>query len=265
MPITYTSAADQLALGTLWVGYIPTPQVDALAAQIKAKQSKFYTAVPIEAARQLAARVLSGWGITGTISGSAGSGSSSSGGAGGAGGGVGSGTGAIGGAGSGSTDVRRDAIIGVVSSLGAIALVVFAVLGVQYLKRRREMGRQHTRLADAASSSASLGSGAGGRGGRDGGVVVGEREFDRDSVGAPRRRSFYFAEDSLRGWEVERGEAVLAGGGGGGVADEFGIQQVSGLKRQQQQQQGMSQRKVGPVVVPGLISAPILRESSMNW
>jgi len=82
-------------------------------------------------------------------------------------------------------------------------------------------------------------------------VQSGGREFDRDSVGAPRRRSFYFAEDSLRGWEAEREHER--------EFNEFGSSAGPSPTG------GMSQRKVGPVVVPGSISAPILRESSMNW
>jgi hypothetical protein len=231
IPTTYTSPSDQLDLGTLWVAYIPTDQVDPLAAMIKAKQSKFYSSVSITAAKQLAARVMPGWGIRGTVS-LNGDGSSSGGG----GATVVSGTGAAADAGQ---NARRDAIIGVVSSLGAIALLVLVVLIVHSVKRRRDMA--HRRLLDQASVGGSSSSGE----------DVGGREFDRDSVGMPRRRSFYFAEDSLRGYEAERDRE----------ATELGLQAGGS----QGGRPGMTQRKVGPIVVPGSISAPILRESSMNW
>jgi len=78
-------------------------------------------------------------------------------------------------------------------------------------------------------------------------------EFDQDSVGGARRRSFYFAEDSLRGYQEDRGDdliqfdhaAIGQGGGQGGVRGSA----------------VMSQRRV----VPATISAPILQQSSMNW
>jgi hypothetical protein len=234
IPTTYTSPADQLDLGTLWIGYIPTDQVDTLEAMIKAKQSKFYKGVPIEAAKQLAARVRSGWGIRGAVG--VGDPGSSSGG-GGSSGGSGSNSGAD------QQKARRDAIVGVVSSLGAIAVLVLVVLIVHSVKRRRELA--HRRLADRSSSVGSSGSSGEDVGG-DAPGVSGGRDFDRDSVGAPRRRSFYFAEDSLRGWEAEQDR-------------DRDLNEVGGRSPT------MSQRRVGPVVVPGSISAPILRESSMNW
>jgi len=205
---------------------------------IKAKQSKFYTAVPNEAARQLAQRVRTGWPLRGGVN--LPDGSSSSGGS--SGGPSSGGNGGSGGS-SNQQKARKDAIVGVVSSLGAIALLVLVVLIVHSVKRRRELA--HRRLADQSSSVGSSGSDHHG----PQAVQSGGREFDRDSVGAPRRRSFYFAEDSLRGWEAEREPER--------EFNEFGGSGTSPVA-------GMSQRKVGPVVLPGSISAPILRESSMN-
>ena len=228
VPMSYTSPADQLDLGTIFYGYIPSDKVDTLEAMIKAKQSKFYLGVSNPAAQQLAARVRSGWGVRG----GPGDDTSSSGGSS---GGNGSGTAAN------QQKARRDAIVGVVSSLGAIAVLVLIVLIVHSVKRKRELA--HRRLADRASS---LGSGED----VGGAAVSGGREFDRDSVGAPRRRSFYFAEDSLRGWEAERDPDRELNELGGRSPSSGG---------------GISQRRVGPIVVPGSISAPILRESSMNW
>lgn len=228
VPTTYTGPSDQIDLGTLYVAYIPSSQVDALEAMIKAKQSKFYTGLGVPAAQQLAATVMSGWQIVGEVGlgGDDGSTSTSTS----SGGGSGNGSDALSG---GSDAVRRDAIVGVVSSLGAIAVLVLVVLVVHSVKRKREMA--HRRLTDRGSDS------SGGSGGlQQEGVQEGGREFDRDSVGGQRRRSFYFAEDSLRGWEAER------------ELNEFGEGTTT-----------MTQRRT--VILPGSISAPILRESSMNW
>jgi len=106
--------------------------------------------------------------------------------------------------------------------------LVLAFLVYRSIKRKREMA--HRRLSDPAA----------------GGEIVGARpegrEFDQDSVGGARRRSFYYAEDSLRGFQ------------GAGQED---VQYDSRANVP-----GMSQRRN---IVPAAISAPILRESSMNW
>ena len=96
-------------------------------------------------------------------------------------------------------------------------------------RRRRELA--HHGLSDAI--------GVGMRGAESGGYFTGQRpegrEFDEDSLGGQRRRSFYYAEDSLRARE-EQGSPESVGAG-----------------------PMMSQRRVVP------ISAPVLTESSMNW
>jgi len=199
----------------MWLGYIPSDLVDALAAQIKAKQSKFYTGVSGVAA-DLAARVNPGFSLRSVAD---------SGGVNGGGNTGGGPTGAT----SDATKSRQDAIIGVVSALGAIALLVLVFLVYRTMKKKRQLA--HRRLSDPP--------------GMDAAAVAGVRpqgtEFDQDSVGGARRRSFYFAEDSLRGYEGERQEQDVA---------------VSGAPTT------MSQRRN---VVPATISAPILKESSMNW
>jgi hypothetical protein len=196
--------------------------IDTLAAAIKAKQSPFYTGPALNTvAEQLAQRVNSGFSLRSvadpnTDSGDSGSGSSGS-----------SGTGAT----SSGSKARQDAIIGVVSALGAIALLVLLFLIYRSIKRRQQLA--HRRLSDPP----------------DMGVRPDGREFDRDSVGGARRRSFYFAEDSLRGFQGDRQD------------DAFDQRMMM-----QQPQQGpgasVTQRRN---VMPGAISAPILRESSMNW
>lgn len=216
MPTTYQTAADQSVLGTMWLGYIPSDMVDTLAAEIKAKQSAFYTAVPDTVAQALAAHVNTGFSITSVPDPNLSPSSSSS----------SSGAGAVG---SASTEgkARQDAIIGVVSALGAIAVLVLVFLVYRSMKRRKQLA--HRRLSDPPDA-----------------VVEGSRpegrEFDQDSVGGARRRSFYYAEDSLRGY-AERNE------------DAVGPSAASANPQ-------ITQRRN---VIPAAISAPILRESSMNW
>ncbi|KAG5653650.1 hypothetical protein H0H81_011610 [Sphagnurus paluster] len=201
------------SLGTMWLGYIPSDQVDNLAAQIKAKQSAFYTGVPDNVAQALASHVNSGFSLKAVAdpnlipssNGSGGSNTSS--------------------ATSDSSKARQDAIIGVVSALGAIAILVLVFLVYRSIKRRRELA--HRRLSDAPDAYI--------------GARPEGREFDQDSVGGARRRSFYYAEDSLRGFQQRNDDLPYDG---------------------RPQQPGMTQRRN---VLPSAISAPILRESSMNW
>lgn len=212
VPSSYKSPTDSIQLGTMWLGYIPTDQVDTLAAEIKTKQSAFYTGVPDGVARALASHVNSGFSInsvadpnTGDIGpGSTGSSASSS-----------------------NGKSRQDAIIGVVSALGAVALLVLVFLVYRSMKRRRELA--HRRLSDPPDAGA---------------FVVGARpdgrEFDQDSVGGARRRSFYYAEDSLRGFQGDRNDE-----------NQYDSRSPT-----------MSQRRN---VAPATISAPILQQSSMNW
>jgi hypothetical protein len=78
--------------------------------------------------------------------------------------------------GSGLSKMNQNIVIGVVTALGGLALIIVAFLAWRAYKRRRD--------AKAALIA------AGGR--------PSQRSFDRDSQGSPRRRSFYFAEDSLQ-------------------------------------------------------------------
>ncbi|EEB94501.1 hypothetical protein MPER_06674, partial [Moniliophthora perniciosa FA553] len=200
-----------------YVAYIPTDQVNNLAAMIKAPQSAFYTSVDIAAARSLALLVNSGYSLLSVPDPNGGdggqtrsSGNSNS---------------------SGSTDrTRQDAIIGVVSALGAIAVLVLAFLVYKWYQRRQEAA--HRRLSDPVAGARPDG-----------------REFDQDSLGGQRRRSFYFAEDSLRGFQEPQQEEYSY------HHDQNGVRTspVGGV---------MTQRRN---VVPAAISQPILRESSMNW
>lgn len=228
IPTTYRSPQDAAELGTMWLGYIPSDQVDTLAALIKAKNSRFYTAAPNPVARALAQHVNTGFNLVSVRDPIAGGGS----------GGEGGGADQIGATSDGSK-ARQDAIIGVVSALGAIALLVLIFLVYRSLKRRKEMA--HRRLSDPPGPADLAGYRQEGR------------EFDQDSIGGQRRRSFYFAQDSLRGFQgQEETYSYLQHqqGGGYGATAHGGQQQMS-------QRRGMPQG--------GAISAPILQQSSMNW
>ncbi|KAI6030815.1 hypothetical protein F5J12DRAFT_803148 [Pisolithus orientalis] len=121
---------------------------------------------------------------------------------------------------SGGSDVRKDAIIGVVSSLGTIAFMIVGYVAYRSYKRRQEAG--HRPLTEVV------------------GVRPEGQEFDRDSVGGPRRRSFYYAEDSLRGYQGVHPE------------DETYDHRASVMRDRRP-------------IIPAAISTPILRESTMNW
>jgi hypothetical protein len=128
-------------------------------------------------------------------------------------------TGGSQGASSSSSKTREDAIIGVVSSLGAITLIVLAFLAVRAVKQRRALA--HHRLSDQQAVNDFVG------------ARPENQDFDRDSVGGARRRSFYYAEDSLRGYEAA-------------VASENMMRERRPVNAQ-------------------MIGAPVLRDNTMNW
>lgn len=202
-PETYTGPEDVNSLLTTWEGYVPADLVSTLASLISNGKSIFYTGQSSSIATALAACVDPSMALDAipgpTPGGSSSSGSSSSG-----------------------SSVRQDAIIGVVSSLGAIAIMIIAYVGYTAYRRRRALA--HRRLSDNAYV----------------GVRPEGQEFDRDSVGGQRRRSFYYAEDSLRGYQSTRAEE-------GGYDHHV---------------TNMRERRT---IQPGAISTPILRESTMNW
>ncbi|KAF8621399.1 hypothetical protein AX15_007811, partial [Amanita polypyramis BW_CC] len=223
VPADYQGPQDPSLLGTIWLGYIPTQYVSTLAAQIKVRQSEFYTSVSNPVAQELAQHVNPAFSLLSINVNSSGDGSSMN----------GSGSGGSG------TNVRRDAIIGVVSALAAIAVLVLGFLVYRIVIRRREFA--HSRLSDAPHGPEMAG------------LAPQGRQFDQDSVGGARRRSFYWAEDSLRGWQPESGEDHWSAGMAQSQAGQSGSHGAAGVVR----------RNIS--VVPGSISAPILRESSMNW
>jgi hypothetical protein len=208
VPASYKSAADIAQLGTMYLGYIPSGDVNTLAAQIKVQSSQFYTGSQ-GIAQALAMRVDSAFAINSVTDPNAstdGNGSSPK---------------SVGSASGSSSKTRQDAIIGVVSALGAIAMVILVFLIYRSWQRRREFA--HRRLSDPAQAIGARPAG---------------QEFDRDSLGGQRRRSFYYAEDSLSGAQ-------------------------SGEERYDYHADN-SMRERRPIV-PGTISTPYLQQSSMNW
>ena len=116
IPTTYQSPSDSAELGTMWLGSIPTDLVNTLAAEIKAKQSLFYTGTDGVAAA-LAQRVNSGYAITSVAASSGVAGTNAD----------GSSSGSVSTV-SQQSKTRQDAIIGVVSALGAIAVLTLILV-----------------------------------------------------------------------------------------------------------------------------------------
>ncbi|EGO23688.1 hypothetical protein SERLADRAFT_469886 [Serpula lacrymans var. lacrymans S7.9] len=171
IPSSYQGTQDVAQLGTEWLGFISSALVQQLASLVSNEKSPFYTAQVGSIPQTLASCVDPSLPIDSVSSPTTGSGSSTS---------------SNGNSSSNSSKVRQDAIIGVVSSLGAIALIVLGYIAYKSIKKRRELA--HRRLSDPGFEGARP----------DG------QEFDRDSVGGQRRRSFYYAEDSLRGYQGVR-------------------------------------------------------------
>ena len=208
VPDDYTSVSDMNLLQTMYLAYIPSDDVEPLAQQLKVASSQFYTALPTPYS-ELSAHVVSSFPVTSvpdtssSSSGSSGSSGSSS--------------------GSSSSKTREDAIIGVVSSLGAITLLILAFLVARAVKQRRALA--HRRLSDPREAEFV-------------GAPPADHEFDRDSVGGQRRRSFYYAADSLRSMGEHSPSAD----------DPFNPQAGAGMRERR------------PV-----IGTPILRDNTMNW
>jgi hypothetical protein len=216
VPADYTGPADAADLQTLFLAYYPTAAINALELSLKARNSDFYNGVDDPIAQQLSQHVISAFALDSVADPNTGSGSGGSGGSGNA---QDTAQGAA-----GTSKTRQDAIIGVVTALGAIAVLVLVFLAFRAFRRRAELA--HHRLSDPADIAGARPDG---------------REFDQDSLGGQRRRSFYFAEDSLRGFQGERPEENTFDARGNPA---------------------MTQRRN---VMPAAISAPILQQSSMNW
>ncbi|KAI0034609.1 hypothetical protein K488DRAFT_45031, partial [Vararia minispora EC-137] len=209
IPDTYQGPQDVTQLLTTFMVYIPDSAVSDLASQLKTRSSAFYTALG-NPYQSLAVHVNPSFPITAVSASVI----------------PGGGTTTATTSSASSSSSRTNAIIGVVSALGGLTLIILAVLVYRSVKKRRELA--HRRLTEEQDTVAAYPDRTG-------------RDFDQDSVGGQRRRSFYFAEDSLRG------AAPVAQG-----RTEYSyLDHPDGEVREM--------RRGGP------ISAPVLQQSSMNW
>jgi len=212
----YQSTADINQLGTLWVAYVPTAQVSNLADQIKDKNSAFYNDLP-DPYSQLSALVDPSFAVTSVPGPTNADGNSSS---------------SQAASSASSTDkTREDVIIGVVTSLGALTILVLAFLIVRSVKQRRELA--HHRLSDHTSAVGSQDQIVGAR--PDG------QDFDQDSVGGQRRRSFYYAADSLRGYSDMASAAA-----------EVTVSPDGAVRERR-------------TIMPSMIGTPVLRDNTGGW
>ena len=158
-PKSYNGNPDELL--TVLLGYLFDNLTSTLQVEIVDRNSAFYTVNQGSVENQLAQHVNSAFSID-SIAASTNSGSPGS-------SGGDSSTGA-----SSSSHVRTDAIIGVCSALGGIALIVLGWLIWRNLKNKRELA--HRRLSDNNIE----------------GAAPPGHLYDRDSIGGQRRRSFYY-------------------------------------------------------------------------
>ncbi|KAF8584723.1 hypothetical protein K439DRAFT_1345301, partial [Ramaria rubella] len=157
-------SGDLTALGTMYLAYIPSDQINQLSALLRATNSKFYNQSGI--AGQLANLVVPSFSLVSVTPGSAsttGSGSGSS-------------------ASSSGSKTRTDAIIGVCAAVGGIAALVGIWWVVRYIQRKQ--AAKHRRLSNLSDPNMSNG-------------VYGTQHDDR-------RTSFFYAEDELRGGYVQQ-------------------------------------------------------------
>ena len=225
VPASYQGPQDVDSLRTNYLFYIPTNEVPVLAAQIKVNSSPFYTSLS-DPYHTLAAQVDSSFSVTSIGDPNTVPGTTSS-------------------VAPPKNNSRKDAIIGVTSALGGLALGALGVLVYRSVKRSRDL--RHHRLAEPNAPNDSYPDRTG-------------RDFDQDSIGGQRRRSFYFAEDSLRGQEAVQQTAVPVAQ----LQGQHVIQPVSQVEYSYRTSPDGVRERRAPVVT-GAISAPILTQSSLNW
>lgn len=222
VPADYQGPSDANLLRTEYLFYIQASLVDVLANQIKAQSSDFYSIE--EPYKELANQVDASFALTSVDPNNV------------------PGT-ATGGASRGNNS-RTATIIGVVSALGGLALIILGILIFNGVKSSRQL--RHQRLSDPNLPNDPYPDRTG-------------REFDQDSVGGARRRSFYFAEDSLRGQPQTTEQSTVP------IA-QAQTQYVVQAEPQIQYSSRSSPENIRRApVVPGTISAPILTQSSLNW
>ncbi|KAF8334692.1 uncharacterized protein EI90DRAFT_3014945 [Cantharellus anzutake] len=232
-PAGFTGDPSQLL--TLYLVFLPTEDVSTLASYIKQLNSPWYKG-SIGIPGQLANLIIPSYPLLSVPPPSPGRDGS-------------------GGAGSGGGNGRRNAIIGVCAAFGGLALLILVWWCARAYRRSREHG--HIQLDGSTQGEDDLHVvSAGGTSPR---ATTAARSHSSPSmlqlspngierpVAAPvggedgRRRSFFYAEDELRGFDD-------------GSRDEDMVYV---------HRQPSSGRRVP--ITPAAISAPILRESSLNW
>jgi hypothetical protein len=225
VPDTYEGPNDAEMLLTEYLFYLPNNLVSVLANEIKVKSSPLYQIA--EPYRDLASEIDPSFAITSVPNPNVVPGTTSA-------------------ASSGGNKSRTATIIGVVSALGGVALIILGTLIFNGFKRSRQL--RHQRLSDPNLPNDPYPDRTG-------------RDFDQDSVGGPRRRSFYFAEDSLRGQPqtAEQSTVPIAQ-----AQTQYVVQPGSQIQYSSRSSPENIRERRAPVV-PGAISAPILTQSSLNW
>lgn len=225
VPEDYQSPDDVDKLLTEFLFYLPTSLVSVLANQIKVQSSPFYQIE--EPYKDLALQVNPAFSLTSVSNPYVVPGATSA-------------------APSRGNKSRTATIIGVVSALGGLALIILGILIFNGVKRSRQL--RHQRLSDPNLPNDPYPDRTG-------------RDFDQDSVGGPRRRSFYFAEDSLRGQPqtAEQSTVPMAQ-----AQTQHVVQPELQIEYSSRSSPENIRERRAPVV-PGTISAPILTQSSLNW
>jgi hypothetical protein len=224
-PDNYGGPADAALLRTEYLFYLPNGLVSVLANEIMVQSSPFYN-IP-EPYKDLARQIDPAFALTSVSNPNAVPGVTSD-------------------ASSRGNKSRTATIIGVVSALGGLALIILGILIFNGVKRSRQL--RHQRLSDPNLPNVPYPDRTG-------------RDFDQDSVGGPRRRSFYFAEDSLRGQPqtAEQSTVPMAQ-----AQTQYVVQPESQIQYSSRSSPENIRERRAPVV-PGAISAPILTQSSLNW
>jgi hypothetical protein len=225
VPDGYQGTEDAEKLLTEYLFYLSSDLVPVLANEIRVKSSPFYDIA--EPYKDLAYQVDPAFGLTSVPNPSAVPGTTSA-------------------ATSRGNKSRTATIIGVASALGGLAFIILGVLIFNGVKRSRQL--RHQRLSDPNLPNDLYPDRTG-------------RDFDQDSVGGPRRRSFYFAEDSLRGQPqtAEQSTVPMAQ-----AQTQHVVQPESQIQYSSRSSPENIRERRAPVV-PGTISAPILTQSSLNW
>jgi hypothetical protein len=225
VPDSYQSPDDAQLLRTEYLFYLPSNLVPVLANEIRVQSSPFYDIA--EPYKDLATQVDPAFALTSVPNPNAVPGTTNA-------------------ASSRGNKSRTATIIGVVSALGGLALVILGILIFNGVKRSRQL--RHQRLSDPNLPNDPYPDRTG-------------RDFDQDSVGGPRRRSFYFAEDSLRGepQTAEQSTVPMAQ-----AQTQYIVQPGTQIQYSSHSSPENMRERRAPVV-PGNISAPILTQSSLNW